>query len=287
MQPFDPRLPRRRYAPRVLALGIAVLTGAIAWKLTGAHPSGANAMIEPAASIALQQAAYAQAERRPGLLAAQALQIRIVPGETLEGAVRRAGIDADQAHSVVAALAAVMDTVHVQAGKTFQAMVAPTSDVRGSARLVGLSMRTGPASTIALSRSFDGALQARKLEEEVRDDTAVSCSQIDSSVGESAAAAGADNALVGRLGQLFSQKLDLSRDIQEGDRLCLVFDRRVSESGRMVGGADLRYAELDAKGGVNRFYAFDRGDGKEPAYYDGEGKSVRGLLLATPIANPR
>ena len=36
---------------------------------------------------------------------------------------------------------------------------------RGDARLIGLTMRTGPASQLTVSRSFDGALRLRALEE--------------------------------------------------------------------------------------------------------------------------
>ena len=40
-------------------------------------------------------------------------------------------------------------------------------DGRGDARLIGLTMRTGPASQLTVSRSFDGALRLRSLEEKV------------------------------------------------------------------------------------------------------------------------
>ena len=43
----------------------------------------------------------------------------------------------------------------------------------GSARLIGLSMRTGPSSTLTVSRTFDGALKLRELEERVTDETKV------------------------------------------------------------------------------------------------------------------
>ena len=37
----------------------------------------------------------------------------------------------------------------------------------GEARLIGLTMRTGPASQLTVSRNFDGALRLRALDEKV------------------------------------------------------------------------------------------------------------------------
>ncbi|MFV4657335.1 hypothetical protein ACNJU0_21045, partial [Mycobacterium tuberculosis] len=118
------------------------------------------------------------------------------PGETLLSAVQRTGVQADEARSVVDTLAQGFDTIHIKAGLAFQAVVAAPRDHRGPTRLIGLSMKTGPASAVTLSRTFDGALKLRELEEKVRDETTVAQGHMSGSLYESALKAGADSRMV-------------------------------------------------------------------------------------------
>jgi len=81
--------------------------------------------------------------------------------------------------------------------------------------------------------------------------------------------------------KLFSHKLDFQRDIQPGDGFKLVFNRKITESGRTVEVGDLEYAELH---GV-KFYRFDRGHDAE--FFDDTGKNIKGFLLRTPVDGAR
>ncbi|MDB5441616.1 MAG: Peptidase, partial [Caulobacteraceae bacterium] len=127
----------------------------------------------------------------------------------------------------------------------------------------------------------DGALRLRELEEKVSDQTAVACGDMQGSLYESAARAGASPAVIREASQLFAHKIDFSRDIQAGDPFCLVFDRKVTESGRTVEVGELQYAEVKGQ----RFYAFTR-DGKLQ-FFDEMGKNIKGFLLRTPVDGAR
>jgi murein DD-endopeptidase MepM/ murein hydrolase activator NlpD len=238
--------------------------------------------LDPAAVAALQHAAFTQAEAQPGFARPQNVAVKVRPGETLEGAVQRAGVTADEARAAVGALASAMDTVHIKAGMAFEAAIAEPRAERGQARLIGLSMRTGPASALTLSRTFDGALRLRELDEKIRDETTVADGEIHGSLYESAAKLGATPAITAQVVKLFAHKLDFQRDIKAGDEFRLVFGRQVTESGRTVETGDLEYAELH---GV-KFYRFERGDG-DVQYFDGFGKNIKGFLLRTPVDGAR
>ena len=254
-----------------------------AWKLTDvAGAPGAPPPLDPAAAAALQHAAFTQAEAQPGFARAENVPVKVLPGETLEAAVRRAGVPAAEAQMAVATLGQAMDTIHIKAGMAFDAAVAKPQNDEGQARLIGLSMRTGPASAVTLSRTFDGALRLRELEEEVRAETTVADGKIDGSLYESAAKLGATPQITAQVVKLFAHKLDFQRDVQPGDDFRLIFGRKVTASGRTIETGDLEYAELR---GV-KFYSFDRGDG-EKQYFDETGKSIRGFLLRTPIDGAR
>ncbi|MFZ0268522.1 peptidoglycan DD-metalloendopeptidase family protein [Caulobacter sp.] len=292
MQEFDPRRPTPRLAPKVLTAVAGLAALALGWKLIApdAPVQVARAPLDAKALAALQHAAFAGAEAQPGFERPESIPVKVRPGETLEGAVLRAGVAPNDAHQVVDVLKGAMDTVNIKAGMAFEAAVAerrngPNGQGRvGSARLIGLSMRTSPSSTLTVSRTFDGALKLRELEEKVTDETKVACGQMKGSFYESVADVGGTPAVISQAAKLFSHKIDFSRDIKEGDKFCLVFGRKVTESGRTVEAGDLEYAEVKGQ----KFYAFERsGEDGKPQFFDELGKNIKGFLLRTPVDGAR
>lgn len=278
MEDLEPQQLSFKLAPGVAAGTAALLALFVTWKLTDPHAATTAApRLDPAAVAALQQQAFTQAEAQPGFTAPQAIQVKVERGETLEAAVQRLGVSAGDARQAVQTLGSAMDTVHIKAGLAFEAAIAKPRADRGAVRLVGLSMRTGPASALTLSRTFDGALRLRELAEKVRDDTAIADGEIKGSLYESAEKMGATPTITAEVVKLFSHKLDFQRDIQPGDGFKLVFDRKVTESGRTVATGELQYAELH---GV-KFYRFERG--RDVEYFDEFGKNIKGFLLRTPV----
>jgi len=273
--------------PHRLSLGMAhklaaamVLGLLVAWNLPTGQGSPAP-RLEAGAAAALQHQAMPQAVALPGFAPPQTLQIKIARGETLLEAVERLGVSATEARAAVEALAAGMDITHIRSGLALDAAIARPRAPQGEVRLVGLSLRTGPASALTLSRTFDGALKLRQLEEAVRDDTFAAKGRIEGSLYESAERLGASPTITAEVVKLFSQKLDFQRDIRPGADLKLVFDRKVTDSGRTISTGDLEYAELH---GV-KFYRFDRG--RDVEYFDENGENIKGFLLRTPVDGAR
>lgn len=288
MQEFDPRRPAFRLAPRLM-MGIAGCCAlALGWRLTGAEahlPTEGMRSMDAARVANLESRAFAEAAAQPGLAPAQNIEVKVLPGETFEAAVRRLGVGPDDARAAVGLLAGAFDVVNIRAGLAFQAAVAAPREERGPVRLVGLSMRTGPATALTISRTFDGALHLRELAEDIHEETTVAQGSIEGSLYETAAEQGSTSAITSQAAKLFAHKIDFSRDIQDGDTFKLVFTRKVTESGRTVEGGDLLYAEVDAgKGDPIRFYRYQPKGGGEAQYFDENGKSIRGFLLQTPIA---
>jgi len=283
MQKIDLKAACGRFGPGAAAGAVSVLALSLGWTFA-AHifAPKAPAPLDSAAIVALQNTAFNQAEARPGFAPPERVPVKLQRGETLEGAVQRAGVAPAEAHLAVEMLAKAMDTVHIKAGMLIDAAIAkprsaPSSAQGGEARLIGLSLRTGPASAITLSRSFDGALRLRQLDEKIRDETAVADGSIEGSLYESAEHIGATPTITAEVVKLFAHKLDFQRDIQPGDSFKLVFDRKVTEAGRTVEAGALQYAELH---GV-KFYRFQRGSDVE--YFDEFGKNIKGFLLRTPV----
>ena len=273
MQQFDPRRSTPRLAPRLMVgvAGFAAL--ALGWRLTAAEATAPTPPPLDAAAIArLQHAAFTQSETQPGFSKPQNVALRVLPGETFEAAVQRAGVAPDDARQVVRTLGEAMDTVNIKAGLAFDAAIAKPRGSAGQARLIGLSLRTGPATAVTLSRTFDGALRLREMEEKVRDEQTVAQGAITGSLYESASRLGATASITAQMVKLFSHKVDFDRDIKAGDKFELVFDRKVTESGRTVEAGDLQYAEIK---GI-RFYRFESRDGHVD-YLDETRKKIKGF----------
>jgi murein DD-endopeptidase MepM/ murein hydrolase activator NlpD len=271
-----PRLALGRIGPPLL--GVAFVAGAsvLGWK-------AAEGLIRlPATSTAAKPAAPHVAALPAKPPAPVTVPVRIQPGETFAGALQRVGLPGEEAARVVEALAQGMDTVHIKAGLAFEAAIARPHGQGEPAQLVSLSLQDGPARAISLSRTFDGALTLRQMEEKVLDDTVAADGRIEGSLYESAQKLGATPVITAQVVKLFSHKLDFQRDIQPGDDFKLVFDRKITESGKTVSVGDLKYAELH---GV-KFYRFERPHG-DVEYVDQFGKNIKGFLLRTPVDGAR
>ncbi len=268
-----------RLAPHALtavaALSVALLAGRVY------QPAQAEEVpaLTPQQMAAIEAQAFAAAGAPAGLTAPEAIPVQIRRGETFEQAVRRTGIAAEEASAVAATLSSAMDMSAIRAGLRFETAIAKPRAGRGDPRLIGLTLRTGPASQVTVSRTFDGALRLRALEEKVTQEIVVLNGKVEGSLSRSAQREGVPASVRRKAGQLFSHKFDLDRDIRASDDFTYVYGRTVTENGRTIGTDGLLYAELK---GV-AFYRFQPAGAKEPQYFDATGKNTRSAFMRTPL----
>ncbi len=269
-----------RLAPHVFTVLAAVAVTLLAGKVY--QPVRAETLPPMTAEQleALEARAMANAGAQAGLTAPEAVPVQIRSGETFEQALRRTGIGVADVQAVVATIAGAFDVSQLRAGLKFETAIARPRGGRGDTRLIGLTMRTGPASQLTVSRTFDGALRLRALEEKVTHETVVLKSEVKGSLYATAQRMGASGAVTRKAVQLFSHKFDMDRDIKGSDEFTLVFARTVTETGRVVETGELLYAEL--KGQV--FYRYKPVGGGETQYFDASGKNTRSAFMRTPLA---
>ncbi len=261
----------------------AVTTGALGWRIitTSRHGAPVAHQLDPTAVAALETRAMADASARPGLGLPEVRHVALKGGESLEDAVRKLGVEAGDASAAAQALKAA----GVKVSSAFEAAIERPRIGRGSARLIGLTMRTGPATSLTLSQTFDGAMKLRQLDEKVSDETTVAHGRIAGSLFQSASTMGATSAVTNQVVKLFAHKLDFSRDIIDGDPFTLVFNRTRTESGRTVETGQLLFAELMDGGKPTMLYRFSYHGKWE--YFDQFGKDIKGFLLKTPVDGAR
>ena len=269
---------------------MAVVAGSFMWRAIDPNP-GRLSIMDASTVMNLETKAMAAISARPGFGQAEDLAIVIRQGETMVQAVGRTGVSSQEAKAAVELLGQAYDLNTLKAGQSFEtALARPLGTARGDERpsqLLGITLRTGPAKQLTLTTSRDGAMRLRALEETVRDERRVAIGRIDGSLFTSAAALGASPSLTNQVMRLFAHKIDFERDIQTGDTFKLVFDRKVTESGRTVESGNLLYAEIEAKGRINRFYSYQSTPQSPTEFFDESGKNIKGFLLASPLYGVR
>jgi len=272
-----------RLAPHALTAAAAISVAMIAGRAYQPAQAEEVPAMSSAQMAAMEARAFAAANAPAGLTAPEAVPVQIRRGETFEQAVRRTGVAPAEASAVAATVANAFDLADLRAGLKFETAIARPRDGRGDARLIGLTMRTGPASQLTVSRSFDGALRLRSLEEKITHETVVLKGDVERSLSASARELGATASIVRSASRLFATKFDMQRDIRATDEFTMVFDRDVTEAGRTVNVGDLMYAELR---GVT-FYRFKPAGAKEPQFFDANGKNLRSAMMRTPLQSFR
>lgn len=273
MAQFDPRRQPLRFAPHLLTAVAALAVTALIWRVYEPAQAVEVPPLDPTAVAALEARAFVAAETRPGLNLPENVSVNVRGGESIEDAVQRLGVAKGEAQAAAKTLA----RAGVSNPSTFQASIAKPTSGRGTPRLIGLTLRNGPASTLTVARTFDGALKLRELEETVIAERAVILGDVSGSFLRSAVDAGAASPLANKAERL----IRTHGSIRAGDDFTLVYDRSVTESGRPVSTGELLYAES----GSTRLYGFRRKGKLE--YFDEKGANIRSAGMILPVAGAR
>jgi murein DD-endopeptidase MepM/ murein hydrolase activator NlpD len=202
-------------------------------------------------------------------------------GETIVAVLERAGMSSDQAARALRE-ASGLDARALRAGLTVT-----TS---------GMSTDTVPAE-IAFQPEVDRVVRLkylsgawRAIEERLawRTDTVAARGVIVSSLHETMHTAlrgllpaAKRSELVWKLADLFEYRADMSRDLQRGDSLGLLIERRVAPDGT-AREARILAAALTVDGRPLEAIRF-RAKGTANDFYDGEGKSLKAAFLRAPL----
>jgi murein DD-endopeptidase MepM/ murein hydrolase activator NlpD len=225
----------------------------------------------------------ALAEPAPAPAAPLSRTERLGRGETLIGLLKRTGIAEESAREVVrAATASAVNTRFLRAGMP----VDVTSDSAGEVPRE-LVFHLGVDRLLRMVRSDSGWIG---IQEKLawKTDTVVVGGTIHSSLYQ-AMDSSASKFFPGRskeeltwaLADIFEYRVDMSRDIQQGDRFRAVVERSVAPTG-LTRMSKVLAASFTLSGNEVTAFLFDSRFGK-PNYYDAKGKSLRAQFLHAPL----
>lgn len=211
--------------------------------------------------------------------------VTLKAGDTLSDVLARAGVNRSVAIDIVEAIRQVYNPRRLQSGQALTLNF--IRDAMADERQLGeLSFELSPGESVAVARADDGTYSARKIVAETHHEMVRYDGVISSSLFAAADEAGVPGKVMSDMVKLFSYDVDFQRDIQDGDKFSVMYEREVTDDGRIVSNNGIRLASMTLSGTPMKFYAFHGSDGATD-YYNEKGEGVRKGLLRTPINGAR
>lgn len=205
-------------------------------------------------------------------------------GDTLLDVLLRAGASVLEAHDAIDAMRAVFNPRSLKPGVALTVTFGPGAE--GRDRLLKVSLPTSIERTVKVERGDADAFSASKVDRPLAREVVRAEGVIHSSLYEDGVAAGLPAPLLAELIRAFSYDVDFQREIQEGDRFEVAFERLSDGRGQIAKAGDIIYAALTLSGHTLKIYRYMPRDGVSD-YFNERGESVRKALLRTPVDGAR
>ncbi|MDE0309028.1 MAG: peptidoglycan DD-metalloendopeptidase family protein [Acidiferrobacterales bacterium] len=129
----------------------------------------------------------------------------------------------------------------------------------------------------------DYSVGFRKMQSEVRQFQA--CATVESNLYRAAKKANVPIAAVDAYADIFASRVDFSRQLQKGDRYCMIFERRFVKD-RIVGQTEIVAASLQQNDRQTQTFRITNEHG-DSRYYDQHGENMLGHFLRAPVKSAR
>jgi murein DD-endopeptidase MepM/ murein hydrolase activator NlpD len=208
--------------------------------------------------------------------AAEAVEIVLKRGETLEMALRRAGVGRSEAASIVAAMRGSVNMRRLAPGERLAVRPGPEGDP------AEVSYTRSPAERYDARLGDDGRWTVTAIRPDVDVRVVAITGEVRDSLFASMERLGEAAGLTVRLVNLFEWDFDFAADSLPGDHFRLLVEKRyVGES--FLGYGDVLIAQYASLGrSLLTSVAFDDAGGRRD-YYDASGHSVKKMFLRAPL----
>ncbi|HYG85245.1 MAG TPA: M23 family metallopeptidase [Azospirillum sp.] len=206
--------------------------------------------------------------------------VSVERGDTLMDLLTGVSVPRTEADGAIAALSEVYDPRKLKIGQQVTVLFEPRRS--GSRRFVGLELAPDVVHSISVARTADEGFESAQVKKEVRRQLVAAEAEIRSSLFEAGSNAGVPLSVMLAAIRTYSHDVDFQRDLQPGDRFKVLYERFVTDDGKVADEGDILFASLTLSGDELAIYQHKTRDGRVD-YYDREGESIRRALLMTPI----
>ncbi|MCI5050597.1 MAG: peptidoglycan DD-metalloendopeptidase family protein [Rickettsiales bacterium] len=212
--------------------------------------------------------------------------MRVEKGDTLLNMLVREEVDYDEAVDVIGALKKTYDPRQMRIGQKIAVTLNAHAEATGKATVDTLSIRLSKLESVQLERLPGGAFFVENQVKEQKPHLTYAGGIIDSSLFQTGYENDVPNGVLAQLMNAYSYDVDLQREIRQGDKMEVLFERMMTEDGDEAGYGKVYYAMLKLRNDEKKIYRFEDKKG-HVGFYDINGESVIKALLKTPVNGAR
>jgi murein DD-endopeptidase MepM/ murein hydrolase activator NlpD len=207
--------------------------------------------------------------------------LKVESGDTLMDMLVKVGISANEAHAAITALRKVYNPRELKPGHEINLTFDRDLTNPEIRRFSSLAITPEPAREVVVERTQTGGFAANDVRRPLSKELVRAKGTIDSSLYESAMAAGIPHRILGEAIKYLSFDIDFQREIQPGDGFEMMFERYYDEKGVAAKEGALHYISMTLSGKPYMLYRY--ASGNDVDFYTAKGESVRKALLKTPM----
>ena len=285
---YKPVSVRLRVFLLVVPLAVAIGVGLSIWGLLS-NSSAHNLFSED--SIETHEKTYkkpASPQNKPP--SPNRRTIRVKNGEGITNTLLRAGIPHQEVHNIVQAIGEHLQLRKIPVGQPLDLTYPPVALPLPAGEIVpleSLTMEMGEGKFLRATRfqnSWSATVRARVLEERESFVT----SHIENSLFTAAQDAGLPLSVTSEFIRIYSHVVDFQREIRKNDSFEVFYSHEYDRNGEPAHNRpELLYLSLSVQGKALRLWRHEDPQTGIIDYFDEEGKSMKRLLMRTPIDGAR
>lgn len=208
------------------------------------------------------------------------ISLALTKGETLSGLLKRADVSMKEALQTAKALELVLDIRKLRPEQVFELYFSEDNT------FYGLRMETRQGDLVSVFKDVDGVFIPQAKEGKIVSEMVQVDGIINTSFAQAADEAGIPKAISAQVTQALDGEIDFRTDLKAGAPFQVIYEKKVTETGREVGKSMLQFVSLTANNKVyNRYYFVDAAG--NPGFYNEYGESAPKTLMKRPLGRGR
>jgi len=208
-------------------------------------------------------------------------------GGTLAGLLTDHGVDRITAHKAIKAISKIYDVRRIRTGTPVGITFEETTNKTNPLQLDQITITAAVDRDVVAKRGDDGIFVASNAYAELSVSTVRASGTISDSLYASALRAGLPDAIIVDAIRIFSYDVDFQREVRNGDRFEVFFERFHDDQGVPVKEGNVIFGSLTLSGKKTDLYRHTPSDTNRVEYFHENGQTARKALMRTPIDGAR
>lgn len=209
------------------------------------------------------------------------ISLTLKKNETLSGLLKRAGLSMQEALNAAKSLDFVFDVRKIRAGQTFELFFLDEDDT-----FVGLKTENAKGDMVSVLKNKKGEFIPQSKEGIIENKYFVLDGVVETNFSVAAKEAHIPNSVVHQVIRALDGQIDFSKDLKTGDRFKVLYEQKMTDTGKEVGKSQLLYVALTTAKATHQRYFFIDAMGVQ-GFYNEKGASSPQVLLQRPLGRGR